>query len=116
MSETTNEKVTVVFVYPDGTRKECSGNIGESVLQIAHKNSVPIQGACEGSLACSTCHVIVEDKDFKGKLAVKSIQEEDMLDLAYDLRPTSRLCCQIKLEPSLEGVVFHVPSGSRNFC
>ena len=111
-----DKKITITFVYQDGSRKECTGNIGESVLQIAQSNDIPIQGACEGSLACSTCHVIVEETCFKGSLCVKSIQEEDMLDLAYDLRPTSRLCCQIKLSEEINGAEFLIPAGSRNFC
>lgn len=110
-----SEKIKVIFVYPDETRHEFFGNEGETVLQIAHKNGVPIEGACEGSLSCSTCHVIVEPNCFCGSLTNKSIEEEDMLDLAYGLKPTSRLSCQIKLDKSMDGIIFYVPEDSRNY-
>ena len=110
------EQLKVIFVYQDGSKHEVLANVGETVLQVAHKNGIPIEGACEGSLACSTCHVIVDEKDFHGALETKSIQEEDMLDLAFDLKPTSRLGCQIKLDKSMDGIVLYLPCGSRNFC
>lgn len=110
-------KITITFVYPDKvTKKECVANVGETILQVAHKNDVPVEGACEGSLACSTCHIIVKPEQFQGDLSVKSIEEEDMLDLAFDLQPTSRLGCQVKLNASMDGLVLFLPSGSRNFC
>ena len=66
--------------------------VGDHLLQIAHRNDIPIEGACEASCACSTCHVIFDD-DFYDTLDWPSVEEEDLLDLAYGLTMTSRLCC-----------------------
>ncbi len=103
----------MVFVQRDGTRKEVEAPLGLSVLEIAHRHSVDIEGACEGSLACSTCHVIVEPGWF-AKLASPTEDEEDMLDLAFDLQETSRLGCQIIMTDALDGLVVKLPAGSRN--
>ena len=103
----------MVFVERDGTRKEVEAPLGLSVLEIAHRNSVDIEGACEGSLACSTCHVIVDSSWF-GKLAKPTEDEEDMLDLAFDLQETSRLGCQLIMTEALDGLVVKLPAGSRN--
>ena len=82
----------MTFVLRDGARKEVDAPLGLSVLEIAHRNHVDIEGACEGSLACSTCHVVVEAVWFE-KLAPAGDDEEDMLDLAFGLTHTSRLGC-----------------------
>jgi len=74
---------------------------------------VPLEGACEGSLACSTCHVIV-DSAWYGKLQTASEDEEDMLDLAFGLTHTSRLGCQIKMSEELDGLVVKLPAATRN--
>jgi 2Fe-2S ferredoxin len=103
----------MVFIERDGTRKEVEAPLGLSVLEIAHRNSVDIEGACEGSLACSTCHVIVDGAWF-AKLAKPTEDEEDMLDLAFDLQETSRLGCQLIMTDALDGLVVKLPSGSRN--
>jgi 2Fe-2S ferredoxin len=103
----------MVFVQRDGTRKEVDAPLGLSVLEIAHRHSVDIEGACEGSLACSTCHVIV-DASWFAKLAKPTEDEEDMLDLAFDLQETSRLGCQIIMTDALDGLVVKLPAGSRN--
>jgi 2Fe-2S ferredoxin len=103
----------MVFVERDGTQKEVEAPLGLSVLEIAHRNSVDIEGACEGSLACSTCHVIVDPSWF-GKLAKPTEDEEDMLDLAFDLQETSRLGCQLIMTDALDGLVVKLPAGSRN--
>jgi len=103
----------MVFVEQDGTRREVDAPLGLSVLEIAHKHGVDIEGACEGSLACSTCHVIVDGSWF-GKLAKPTEDEEDMLDLAFDLQETSRLGCQIIMTEALDGLVVKLPKGSRN--
>ena len=107
-------KIKITFIYED-KKYECLANEGESILQVAHKNNIPLEGACEGSLACSTCHVVVDKKDFCNKLCEKSIEEEDMLDLAFGLEQTSRLGCQIKVDKSMENATFYIPSESRNF-
>ena len=103
----------MVFIERDGTQKEVEAPLGLSVLEIAHRNSVDIEGACEGSLACSTCHVIVDGACF-AKLAKPTEDEEDMLDLAFDLQETSRLGCQLIMTDALDGLVVKLPSGSRN--
>ncbi len=103
----------MVFVEQGGTRREVDAPLGLSVLEIAHKHGVEIEGACEGSLACSTCHVIVEPAWFN-KLAKPTEDEEDMLDLAFDLQETSRLGCQIIMTEALDGLVVKLPAGTRN--
>jgi len=103
----------MTFIMKDGTRKEVDAPLGLSVLEIAHRNHIPIEGACEGSLACSTCHVVV-DKVWFGKLAPASEDEEDMLDLAFGLTHTSRLGCQIRMTETLDGLVVQVPAATRN--
>ncbi len=103
----------MIFVERDGTRREVEAPIGLSVLEVAHKHGVDIEGACEGSLACSTCHVIV-DPDWADRLAEPSEDEEDMLDLAFGLEKTSRLGCQIVISPELDGLVVKLPASSRN--
>ena len=103
----------MVFVEQDGSRREVDAPLGLSVLEIAHKHGVDIEGACEGSLACSTCHVIVDGAWFP-QLAKPTEDEEDMLDLAFDLQETSRLGCQIIMTEALDGLVVKLPAGTRN--
>ena len=103
----------MVFIERDGTHKEVDAPLGLSVLEIAHRHGVDIEGACEGSLACATCHVIVDGEWF-GKLAATTEDEEDMLDLAFDLQETSRLGCQIIMTEALDGLVVKLPAGTRN--
>ncbi len=103
----------MVFVERDGTRREVEAPLGLSVLEIAHRHGVDIEGACEGSLACSTCHVVVDGEWF-AKLAKPTEDEEDMLDLAFDLQETSRLGCQIVMTAALDGLVVKLPAGTRN--
>ncbi len=103
----------MVFIERDGTRREVEAPLGLSVLETAHKHGIDIEGACEASLACSTCHVIVEAGWF-GRLAEPTEDEEDMLDLAFGLEKTSRLGCQIVMTEALDGLVVRLPAGSRN--
>lgn len=103
----------MTFIERDGTRREVEAALGLSVLEIAHRHGVDIEGACEGSLACSTCHVIVDGEWFV-KLVEPTEDEEDMLDLAFDLQETSRLGCQLIMTEALDGLVVKLPSGSRN--
>ena len=84
----------ITFIEADGTEKVIDAENGLSLLEVAHKNGVALEGACEGSLACSTCHIIMEKKFFD-QLPDPSEEEEDMLDLAWWLTHTSRLGCQI---------------------
>ena len=103
----------MTFIERDGTRREVEAPLGLSVLEIAHKHGIDIEGACEGSLACSTCHVIVDPAWF-GRLSSPTEDEEDMLDLAFGLERSSRLGCQIVMTPALDGLVVRLPAGSRN--
>ncbi len=103
----------MVFIERDGTSREVDAPAGLSVLEVAHKHGVDIEGACEGSLACSTCHVIV-DPAWLPRLAKPTEDEEDMLDLAFGLTETSRLGCQIVITDALDGLVVRLPAGTRN--
>ncbi len=103
----------MVFIETDGTRKEVDAPVGLSVMEIAHRHGVDIEGACDGSLACSTCHVIVEPA-WSGKLDEASEDEEDMLDLAFGLEETSRLGCQIIMSAALDGLTVKLPAETRN--
>jgi 2Fe-2S ferredoxin len=103
----------IVFVEPDGTEKEFDVADGLSVLEAAHKKGIDLEGACEGSLACSTCHVVVDDSWFD-RLDEPSEDEEDMLDLAFGLTETSRLGCQIIMSDELDGLRVMLPSATRN--
>lgn len=103
----------MTFIDQEGNRKEVDAPVGLSVLEIAHRNDIDLEGACEGSLACSTCHVIV-DQGWYGKLSEASEDEEDMLDLAFALTHTSRLGCQIKMSEELDGLTVTLPAGTRN--
>ncbi len=103
----------MTFIAPDGTRKEVEAAEGLSVLEIAHRNKIELEGACEGSLACSTCHVVVA-REWYDKLKPASEDEEDMLDLAFGLTATSRLGCQIIMSKDLDGLTVTLPAATRN--
>ena len=103
----------MTFVFSDGKEQVVDAPNGISVLEIAHKNEIPLEGACEGSLACSTCHVIV-DSSYFSKLKEATENEEDMLDLAFGLTHTSRLGCQIIMSDALDGLRVTLPSATRN--
>ena len=103
----------IIFVEADGKEKEVDAKNGLSILEIAHENDIDLEGACEGSLACSTCHVIFDQQTFDG-LEEPSEEEEDMLHLAWGLTQTSRLGCQIIMNDSLEGIKIIIPKGTRN--
>jgi ferredoxin len=102
------------FILRDGSRKAVDAPAGISVLKAAHMHGVELEGACEESLACSTCHVIVDHASF-ARLPPASEAEEDLLDLAPSLTDTSRLGCQVKIDASLEGAVFTLPMSTLNF-
>ena len=104
---------TMTFIERDGTHRKVDAPIGLSVLEVAHKHGIEIEGACEGSLACSTCHVIV-DPVWNDKIPAATEDEEDMLDLAFGLEATSRLGCQIVIDAGLDGLTVRLPAGSRN--
>lgn len=103
----------IIFVNKDGQEVEIEAKNGQTILELAHQVDLPLEGACEGSLACSTCHVIVDPK-FYNLLDQASEEEEDMLDLAFGLTSTSRLGCQISMTDKLDGLRVTIPSASRN--
>jgi 2Fe-2S ferredoxin len=103
----------ITFVLPNGEEKIIDAPVGISLLEVAHKNEIPLEGACEGSLACSTCHLIIDEAYFDG-LEEASEDEEDMLDLAFGLTHTSRLGCQIMVSDALDGIKVTLPSATRN--
>jgi ferredoxin, 2Fe-2S len=103
----------MVFIERDGSRREVDAPLGLSVLEIAHRNDIDLEGACEGSLACSTCHVVV-DPEWYELLKEATEDEEDMLDLAFGLTATSRLGCQIIMTEELDGLTVRLPTSTRN--
>ncbi|XP_059644047.1 adrenodoxin-like protein 1, mitochondrial isoform X2 [Cornus florida] len=110
------QKISVTFVDKDGEEKHIKVPIGMSMLEAAHENDIELEGACEGSLACSTCHVIVMDMGYYNKLDDPTDEENDMLDLAFGLTETSRLGCQVIAQPELDGVRLALPPATRNFA
>ncbi|KAI5650823.1 hypothetical protein M9H77_36828 [Catharanthus roseus] len=110
------EKISVTFVDKDGEEKQIKVPVGMSMLEAAHENDIDLEGACEGSLACSTCHVIVMDVEQYNKLEDPTDEENDMLDLAFGLTETSRLGCQIIAKPEIDGIRLAIPAATRNFA
>jgi ferredoxin len=108
--------VTLVrFHKADGTLdKEVKAEVGQRLLDVAWHAGQPLEGACEGVMACSTCHVIVDREDFS-KLPPASEEEEDLLDIASHVTRTSRLACQIMIGPQLESLSVRIPPASRNW-
>ncbi len=103
----------VIFLEKNGARKEIETTSTTTLLHIAQANDIEMEGACEGSMACSTCHVIVAD-DWYGKLPEPTEAEADMLDLTYGVRRTSRLACQIVVTEALDGLTVRLPQTTRN--
>ena len=101
------------FITSDGDRVDAHGAVGDSLLRVAQAAGMPLEGTCEGQMACSTCHVVV-DKDWFAQLPPASEEEEDMLDLAAGVRRTSRLSCQILLSETLDGLTVTIPSESHD--
>lgn len=105
----------VRFFRADGSLdKEVEASPGQRLLDVAWAERQPLEGACEGVMACSTCHVIVEAGDF-GKLPPATEEEEDLLDLAAHASRTSRLACQIILTEDLETLDVRIPPGATNW-
>ena len=103
----------LVFKSSDGNRQMVEAAVGSTVMASAQKSGVKIEGACEGSMLCSTCHVIV-DKEWLGRLEPASDEEADLLDLAVGLTPTSRLGCQIVITEALNGLEVTLPYETDN--
>ncbi|MCP5070431.1 MAG: 2Fe-2S iron-sulfur cluster binding domain-containing protein [bacterium] len=99
----------LTFIDPQGARHEVEAQSGMTVLEIARRNRIDVEGACEGSLSCSTCHVII-DPSVYGQLPAPDEDEEDMLDLAFGLTTTSRLGCQIVMTDELDGLTLRLPT------
>ncbi|MDY7522974.1 2Fe-2S iron-sulfur cluster-binding protein [Sphingomonas sp. 10B4] len=103
----------VRFIGIDGTLREVDAAPGARLLEVAQADGQPLEGTCEGQMACSTCHVIVAAEDF-AKLPPPSEDEEDMLDLAAGATRTSRLACQILITPNLDQLTVRIPGEVRN--
>lgn len=105
---------SVTFISPDGsTEWVIDAEVGKSLMEIARENDIDIEGACEGIMACSTCHVLVEP-DFLAWLKKPSEDERDMLDLTANLTRSSRLGCQIRMTEELSGLRVRLPKESHN--
>jgi len=109
-----DEVVNIVYVDRQDNEIPIRGKVGDNVMYLAHRHKIEIEGACEASLACCTCHVYVDGSYFD-KLPEPLEEEEDMLDLAPCLQENSRLSCQIILNKDLEGIKFTIPKVTRNF-
>jgi len=106
--------IRVTFVSADGMdRHQVEAEDGLRLLEVAQNDGQPLEGTCEGQMACSTCHVIV-DPEYFPLLPRAAEEEEDMLDLAVGAVRTSRLACQILLTPALDGLVVRMPAGHRD--
>ncbi|WP_416831220.1 MAG: 2Fe-2S iron-sulfur cluster-binding protein [Erythrobacter sp.] len=103
----------VTFIDPRGTAIEAEAEAGDNLLKIGQAAGLPLEGTCEGQMACSTCHVIVAPEWFD-RLDEPSEEEEDMLDFAAGARRTSRLSCQIDLTEALDGLTVSVPAESND--
>lgn len=106
-----SSEVIITYVDPIHGKIPVAGKIGDSILATAHENDIDLEGACGGELACSTCHIILDEETYEKvlKLSPKDEEEEDMLDLAWGLTDTSRLGCQIKLCKELDGIEVTIP-------
>ncbi|KAK6180049.1 hypothetical protein SNE40_012268 [Patella caerulea] len=109
-----DEVVNITFIDKQGKRIPVRGKIGDNAMYLAHRYNIELEGACEASLACSTCHVYVNE-DYFDQLPEPKEEEEDMLDMAPFLKPNSRLGCQIILNKDLEGLELTLPPITRNF-
>jgi len=101
--------VRITFIDGDGDRETVDAKIGNNLLEVAHDNDIEVEGACGGEMACSTCHMILDEETF-GKLPHPEEEEEDMLDLALGLTPTSRLGCQVFVTKEMDGIEVKLPS------
>lgn len=109
-----DEIVNITYITKDGNKIPIKGKIGDNALYLAHRHNIDMEGACEASLACTTCHVYVNN-DFLDKLPVATEKEDDLLDMAPFLKENSRLGCQIMLTKDLNGLELTLPAATRNF-
>jgi ferredoxin len=103
--------ITVTFIDPQGNPIATRAEPGDNLLRVGQAAGLPLEGTCEGQMACSTCHVIVAPEWFE-RLPPASEEEEDMLDFAAGARRTSRLSCQIELTAEMDGLTVSVPAES----
>lgn len=108
------EELYVTFIDKEEQEHKIAVNSGDNLLTIAQAHDIEMEGACEGSCSCSTCHVIVEDEAMYDKIEEASDDENDMLDLAFGLTETSRLGCQVIMSKELDGLRVKLPSMTRN--
>jgi 2Fe-2S ferredoxin len=102
--------VKITYIDSDDTPRTVEAEVGATVMETAIKNGVPgIEAECGGACACATCHVYIDDA-WQAKTGQASPMEEDMLDFGFDVRPSSRLSCQIKVSDDLDGLVVRTPS------
>jgi ferredoxin len=107
-STSSTTAVTFTYILPTGDEKEVHAEIGKHLLDVAHDNNIELEGACGGELACATCHLIFEKEIFE-TLPEKDDEEDDMLDLAFELTETSRLGCQICVREDFRGMKVRIP-------
>jgi len=100
--------IKVEFTTAEGDRVSATGKAGESLLYVGQNAGMPLEGTCEGQMACSTCHVLIA-REWLDKLPAPVVEEEDMLDLAAGARANSRLACQIVLAEDLNGLEVTIP-------
>ncbi|GMT24225.1 hypothetical protein PFISCL1PPCAC_15522, partial [Pristionchus fissidentatus] len=108
-----DDVVNITYILRDGTERKIRGKVGDNCMFLAHRYDIELEGACEASCACSTCHVYVEKH--AENLIEPSEEEDDMLDQAPVVRPSSRLACQITLSKDLDGIRLVLPPITRNF-
>jgi len=108
------KSVNIIFVKRDEEEVQVEGKVGENLLRLAQKNGIELEGACECSIACSTCHVYLEPEIYD-QLEEPVEDEEDMLDQAFGLSETSRLGCQVIVQEFMEGTRVELPQATRNF-
>lgn len=105
--------IKVTFITADGAKVEARAAVGDLLLSVGQAAGMPLEGTCEGQMACSTCHLVVA-REWFDRLAPASDDEEDMLDLAAGVTRTSRLSCQIELTEELDGLIVRVPGQSHD--
>ncbi|KAK5003277.1 mitochondrial matrix iron-sulfur protein [Cryomyces antarcticus] len=113
-SHTSQTGRNITIIDKEGASHTFQVADGDNILDIAQAHDLEMEGACGGSCACSTCHVIVDDPDMYDKMEEPDDDENDMLDLAFGLTETSRLGCQVKMSKALDGLAVKLPSMTRN--
>ncbi|MFM9829552.1 MAG: 2Fe-2S iron-sulfur cluster-binding protein [Sphingomonas sp.] len=105
--------IRITFIGADGSARKVQAIAGDRLLDVAQADGQPLEGTCEGQMACSTCHVIIAAEDVI-RLSPPTEEEEDMLDLALGATRTSRLACQIFLNDTHDGMTIRIPPAARN--